>query len=511
MESSTLSRGNTAHAGSGPAGRGSRCVGVELPDSSGLESGDLVKLILQADSARRQLDGYLAALLGRFGDLEGQDAAEELCRQFGLGRHRARRQAKTANALNALPTTLDAAKQGWISIDHAQAMAESHQRAPLSTEQELALITAAITEDLDEFKKTMARSEDQRRADDGLTRHERQRERRSAKVFDGDNEMVVMHAELDRIAGERAKTALDNLSDRLFREDAKAGSDRTHQQRCADALVALMTQKPNTSAGDDDCVDNVDSGELAPQETTLIVTVDYATLTGQLQNAGLIDGTPIDIDDLRRIACDAGVVPAIFAADGQPLYMGRKQRAATAAQKLALRVRDKRCIGCGMRASACDAHHIIWWDNDGRTDMPNLVLLCPKCHKKVHRYGYTVVRNPKGQFQLRPPSEPRARSPDNSNTECRPLRFSPDRVTSHVSRQLGSVDPVILGSARKHGITDRQMLRAYRNPIRVFEHDDLVILIGGDEAAQLLEIGVTAGDGIEFIIRAMPARTRFLE
>ena len=397
-------------------GRGGRCVGVELPDSSEMESGELVKLILQADSARRQLDGYLTSLLGRLGDLEGQDAVEELCRQFGLGRYRARQQAKTANALNALPTTLDAAKQGWISIDHARVLGESHQRAPLSTEQELALITAAITEDLDEFKKTLAREEDQRRADDGLTRHERQRERRSAKVFDGDEEMVVLYAELDRLAGERVKTALDDLSDRMFRKDSEAGNDRTHAQRNADALVALITQqpaRPQSSGGNDSTSDDPDC-EIVPQATTLIVTVDYETLSNQLKNAGLIDGTPIDIDELRHIACDAGIVPAIFAADGQPLYMGRKQRAATAAQKLALHVRDRQCIGCGMRASACDAHHVIWWDHDGTTDMPNLVLLCPKCHKKVHKHGYTVVKDSTGERQLRPPPRPRTRSPGRS-------------------------------------------------------------------------------------------------
>lgn len=430
MGLNSLTWGNTAAASSGPSGRGGRCVGVDLPDSSEMESGELVKLILQAHRARRQLDGYLTSLLGRLGDLEGQDAVEELCRQFGLGRYRARQQAKTASALSALPTTLDSAKQGWISIDHAQVLSESHQRAPFSTEQELALITAAITEDLDVFKKTVARSEDQRRADDGLTRQERQRERRSAKVFDGDDEMVILYAELDRMAGERVKTALNELSDRMFRKDSEAGSDRTHTQRNADALVALITQqpaRPESSSGNDST--NGDPNcEIVPQATTLIVTVDYDTLSGQLKNAGLIDGTPIDIDDLRHIACDAGIVPAIFAADGQPLYMGRKQRAATAAQKLALQVRDRRCIGCGMRASACDAHHIIWWDNNGTTDMPNLVLLCPKCHRKVHKHGYVIGRDCNGQHQLHPPPKPRTRNPDK--------RAKPGRTTADDSTGL---------------------------------------------------------------------------
>ncbi len=393
---------------------------VQLAEFDGLGSGEVVKLILQADSARRQLDGYLTALLGRFGDLEGQDAVEELCRQFGLGRHKARQQAKTSNALKALPDTLEAAKQGWISIDHARVMGESHLRAPLSKDEELELVVVAISEDLDEFKKTVARSEDQRRADDGLTRHERQRERRSGKVFDGDDDMVVLHAEFDRIAGERVKTALYDLSDRLFREDARAGSDRTHEQRNADALFALITQRParaDSASGEPETQPDVDTPETgvanddasgsgcdhAPQATTLIVSVDYDTLSSQLKNAGLIDGTPIDIDELRRIACDAGIVPAIFDADGQPLYMGRKQRAATAAQKLALIARDKQCVGCGMRASACDAHHIIWWDDGGPTDITNLVLLCPRCHKKVHKQGYAVIKDGTGRLRLKPP------------------------------------------------------------------------------------------------------------
>ena len=68
----------------------------------------------------------------------------------------------------------------------------------------------------------------------------------------------------------------------------------------------------------------------------------------------------------------------------------------------------------------------------------------------------------------------------------------------------------MLDSARKHGITDDDMLHAYRNPIRVFALDDLTMLVGPDTAARLLEIGVVTGDGIEFIVHAMPARERFL-
>jgi len=73
------------------------------------------------------------------------------------------------------------------------------------------------------------------------------------------------------------------------------------------------------------------------------------------------------------------------------------------------------------------------------------------------------------------------------------------------------VDPVILQSARKHQISDDDMLHAYRNPIRVFDLDGLTMLIGPDTAARTLEIGVSEAEGIEFIVHAMPARDKFLE
>ena len=39
------------------------------------------------------------------------------------------------------------------------------------------------------------------------------------------------------------------------------------------------------------------------------------------------------------------------------------------------------------------------------------------------------------------------------------------------------MDPVIVASARKHGIADDDMLHAYRHPIRVFDLDDLDMLM----------------------------------
>ena len=73
------------------------------------------------------------------------------------------------------------------------------------------------------------------------------------------------------------------------------------------------------------------------------------------------------------------------------------------------------------------------------------------------------------------------------------------------------MDPVILASARKHGLTDDDILHAYRNPTKVFDLDDLTMLIGPDSAARLLEIGIAQAESLDFIVHAMPARPNFLE
>jgi hypothetical protein len=72
------------------------------------------------------------------------------------------------------------------------------------------------------------------------------------------------------------------------------------------------------------------------------------------------------------------------------------------------------------------------------------------------------------------------------------------------------VDPVIIASARKHGVTDEQILHAYRNPIRVLDFDDLTIIVGTDDAGRPLEVGLVTAEGLEFIVHAMPARPKFM-
>lgn len=38
----------------------------------------------------------------------------------------------------------------------------------------------------------------------------------------------------------------------------------------------------------------------------------------------------------------------------------------------------------------------------------------------------------------------------------------------------------------------------------------MVMLVGADDSGRMLEVGLAVGDGVEFIVHAMPAREKFL-
>ena len=99
-------------------------------------------------------------------------------------------------------------------------------------------------------------------------------------------------------------------------------------------------------------------------------------------------------------------MPAVFNAKHQELWVGRKYRSATEAQRAALIIRDKHCIGCGRTAVWCEAHHIEEWLTGGRTDIDNLVLVCKPCHHNIHDHGWVVHRDRNGAYELRPPPNP---------------------------------------------------------------------------------------------------------
>ncbi len=102
---------------------------------------------------------------------------------------------------------------------------------------------------------------------------------------------------------------------------------------------------------------------------------------------GLDAGTLLGPQTVRRMACDAGILPVVLGARGEILDVGRVERLFTPAQVRALWLRDRHCTfpGCRIPATWCDAHHLTHWADGGPTDLGNAALLCGRHHTIVHR------------------------------------------------------------------------------------------------------------------------------
>jgi predicted restriction endonuclease len=127
----------------------------------------------------------------------------------------------------------------------------------------------------------------------------------------------------------------------------------------------------------------------APLEALVDESGEESELAGDLERHGLID-----TETVKRIACDATIVIAADDHLGHTMYEGRARRFPTQAQRREVRRRDRCCRFPGCSNNTFTAvHHIEEWKPSGRTDLPNLVLLCKHHHGLVHRKVWTMTGN----------------------------------------------------------------------------------------------------------------------
>ncbi|WP_244266541.1 HNH endonuclease signature motif containing protein [Pseudarthrobacter chlorophenolicus] len=102
---------------------------------------------------------------------------------------------------------------------------------------------------------------------------------------------------------------------------------------------------------------------------------------------------PVAATTLRKIACDADIIPAVLGTHSEVLDLGRKTRLFTPAQRLALTARDQGCSfpNCTIPAPWCEAHHITYWSHGGDTDTANGALLCTHHHHLIHKEHWTIT------------------------------------------------------------------------------------------------------------------------
>ena len=117
-----------------------------------------------------------------------------------------------------------------------------------------------------------------------------------------------------------------------------------------------------------------------------------STLKPHLVGVGAVPPT-----ELERLLCDCALSVLVVDPLGQPLWLGRTQRTASAGQRLSLIVRDRSCVLCGAHHQRCEVHHLIPFNarSRGKTDIDNLALVCGPCHRRLHDQRLTLERHHK--------------------------------------------------------------------------------------------------------------------
>ncbi|MEO8556073.1 MAG: DUF222 domain-containing protein [Actinomycetota bacterium] len=198
-----------------------------------------------------------------------------------------------------------------------------------------------------------------------------------------DNGMIRVSGQLDPEAGAVLTSALDPLSAPNPCE-ANGGRDpRPADRRRAEALIEV-------------CRRAAAAGGSAPATTKaqIMVTIEYDRLADPLRGGGTtLSGQVLAPETIRRLACDASIIPMVLGSQSQPLDVGRTKRLVTPALLAALWVRDKACTfpGCGRPPQWCDAHHVKHWLDGGATSLLNLALLCAYHHTYAHQRGLTAA------------------------------------------------------------------------------------------------------------------------
>ncbi len=141
---------------------------------------------------------------------------------------------------------------------------------------------------------------------------------------------------------------------------------------------------------------------------TVVVTMTLDQLLGRLDAAGvatLDTGGRISAGEARRLACAAGIVPAVLGGRSVPLDLGRERRYYSKHQRIAAQLRDGHCTahGCDAPPSMCHLHHDTAWSHGGATDLDNARLLCGHHHRRVHDPTYHHERLPDGTLRFHRP------------------------------------------------------------------------------------------------------------
>ncbi|HUQ54181.1 HNH endonuclease signature motif containing protein [Lentzea sp.] len=280
----------------------------------------------------------------------------------------------------ALPATAAAVAAGLLSGEHVSAVAEVMKELPPEAEQPVVEFArdnepSAVRS----FGKELAYRLHQHDPEPRET-EEHQPVNRLRLAWKGDQ--LEIWAKLDKVSGAKFEALIDPLAKPRPATPEEGPDPRTRAEREGDAFA--------------DLVDLVLRADRLPdhggEPVTLTLTMSYRDLAEQTGFATLDNRERVPATLVRRLACNAGVVPVVLGSRSESMDIGRKTRTFPAAIRRLLVARDQGCSfpGCDRPPKHCDAHHIRFWSQGGETSVHNAALLCRHHHTLIHRSEWEV-------------------------------------------------------------------------------------------------------------------------
>jgi hypothetical protein len=309
------------------------------------------------------------------------------------------REVSRAKTLGAFPQLEQAFEQGRIGSAHIDAVARATHQLTEDEKAKLAsrsdwLNNVATHATPDNFARAVKSEVERIHADGGVTRLERQRRDASLRHWiDRESGMFHIAGRLDPENGLRVIGKLDNTVERLFHAalpDTCPTDDRKHGHLNALAFLELID---TASLGAPLTAGAMISSPHARAEVSVVI--DLHTLRSGLHEHSIVrtgHEAELPLETIRRMACEAEIIPVVLNSKGVVIDIGRASRLATRYQRKAIEAMYSHCAipDCKVPIAQCQPHHIAYWRDDGPTNMNNLVPLCPHHHRNVHEGNWRL-------------------------------------------------------------------------------------------------------------------------
>ena len=372
---------------------------------------EIGELAAHLDSATQRLLARIRA----FDEADGWErqgaisSAHWLAWRIGLDTATARERVRVARALGALPKLDQALARGELS--YAKVRALTRVATPALEERLLELAKYSTAAQLERicrgYRQVMLAEEDQTAVAEERSVRERVLPSGMVRI-----EMVLCSDEAALVmqALEKARDTLRTDLPGSPVSGPESGPDVSAER----PVVSPARPEPEPVVSRADAAVFMAHSFLSPgtgearggggDRYQVLVHLDQDVLAPDVQWAATLDdGTHVSAEGLRRICCDAGLVPTVTglasatagaageASAESPLNIGRRTRSIPPAIRRALWIRDRGCRfpGCPHRRFL-HGHHIQHWLHGGATRLDNLVLLCPRHHALVHEGGFAV-------------------------------------------------------------------------------------------------------------------------